>query len=219
MVQKSADSIASSRAARLAGNRQREGWRRQKFPHRHAPSTVVLPVPGLPENTQWWDEGETGSPSSRRRARTLNVAVSLWISSFTGPMPTSWSSSTRTSSTVSDGSSSSDSDDASVSIRSPSSSSGCSDGICVIPLHSIAMFTAIAEEITENGILHVCLLRGRDTGLPVLGEEFLLGAFEIVHMPVLSCPCAPPHATRAVTFPTAYTSLPHPTSYSLLLRQ
>lgn len=36
MVQKSADSIASSRAARLAGNRQREGWRRQKFPHRHA---------------------------------------------------------------------------------------------------------------------------------------------------------------------------------------
>jgi len=172
VVQKSADSIASSRAARLAGNRQREGWRRQKFPHRHAPSSCPF-------------RGFRKTRSGRTRAKREAP-------------PT---------------------DAASVSIRSPSSSSGCSDGICVIPLHSIAMFTAIAEEITENGILHVCLLRGRDTGLPVLGEEFLLGAFEIVHMPVLSCPCAPPHATRAVTFPTAYTSLPHPTSYSLLLRQ
>ena len=34
--------------------------------------------------------------------------------------------------------------DASVSIRSPSS---YSDGICVIPLHSIAMFTAIAKKM------------------------------------------------------------------------
>lgn len=174
MVQKSADSIASSRAARLAGNRQERGDGVRSF---------HTGTPRRPSSCPF--RGFRKTRSGRTRAKREAPPA----------------------------------DAASVSIRSPSSSSGCSDGICVIPLHSIAMFTAIAEEITENGILHVCLLRGRDTGLPVLGEEFLLGAFEIVHMPVLSCPCAPPHATRAVTFPTAYTSFPHPTSYSLLLRQ
>ncbi len=63
-------------------------------------ATVVLPVPGLPVKTMWYEIGATFSPASMRCFATRTNFAKRATSSFTGVRPISSLSSARASSTV-----------------------------------------------------------------------------------------------------------------------